>query len=61
MISVLVPFCDIVVLCVQETYGLSSLAPADWDNLVQRMVSNDTILQTFFRQVAPVEVHLSHL
>lgn len=33
----------------KETYGLSSLAPADWDHLVQRMNSDDAILQTFYR------------
>ncbi|KAI0232885.1 Sphingomyelin phosphodiesterase [Lamellibrachia satsuma] len=33
----------------KATYNLSSLMPTDWDDLVQRMHSDDATLQTFYR------------
>ncbi|XP_062576027.1 sphingomyelin phosphodiesterase-like [Saccostrea cucullata] len=33
----------------KETYGLKSLFPEDWSELIYRMKANDTLFQTFYR------------
>lgn len=33
----------------QETYGLKSLFPEDWSELIYRMKANDMLFQTFHR------------
>lgn len=33
----------------QDTYGLKSLFPEDWSELIYRMKANDTLFQTFYR------------
>lgn len=33
----------------QETYGLKTLFPEDWSELIYRMKANDTLFQTFHR------------
>ena len=33
----------------KEAYGMKSLLPEDWDDLVHRMASNTTLFNTFYK------------